>query len=322
VPRDDAIELRPFWSGTLSFGLVSVPVNLFPGQRRRRVALRMLAPDGTPLSRRFICPAHEEELEPDEIVRGYEVGPDEFVVVSDDELEALAPEKSRDIDLRVFVPREQVPPFQIDRSYFLTPDGDSTKAYRLLAETMERAGRAGIATFVMRGHEHLVAIVAENGILQAETLRFADELRSAEEVGLPEPVQPSKGDVARLRKEVRSLMEEELDESELADVDDARLRKAIDAADEVVTSDVEPEDDEDETEVVDLMEVLKRQLQGKDGGGAGRGNGRGAKRAKRPRPLATRTREELYERAKALDIPGRSRMSKEELIDALRARSR
>src|SRR5690606_22010540 len=99
---------------------------------------------------------------------------DHFVVVTDEELEALAPEKSRDIDLRRFVDVGAIAPEMCERAYFLTPAGGSTKAYRLLAAAMERTGRAGIATFVMRGKEYLVAILAENGILRTETLRFAD----------------------------------------------------------------------------------------------------------------------------------------------------
>src|SRR5207248_7073669 len=107
-------------------------------------------------------------------------------VVTDEELERLAPEKSRDIDLRRFVEAEAIPPMYFERSYFLVPAGGSAKAYRLLAATMEETHRAGIATFVMRGKEYLVAILSENGILRAETLRFSDEIRSPEDVGLPE----------------------------------------------------------------------------------------------------------------------------------------
>lgn len=110
-------------------------------------------------------------------MRGYEVEKDRFILVDDEELVALAPEKSQEIDLKRFVELSEIDPVYFERAYFLAPDRDAVKAYRLLARTMEEAGRAGIATFVMRGKEYLVAIIAEQGFLRAETLRFHDELR-------------------------------------------------------------------------------------------------------------------------------------------------
>ena len=149
--RDAAPNPRAFWSGTLTFGLVSVPVDLYPAVRSRRTALRMLGPDDQPLVRRFFCSVDLKPLGQDDIVRGYENDDGSFTIVADEELDALAPRKSRDIDLRRFVKREEIPRQLLERPYVLAPAGDSTKAYHLLAETMERSGKAGIATFVMRG---------------------------------------------------------------------------------------------------------------------------------------------------------------------------
>src|SRR6478672_5987129 len=177
---------RPFWSGTLSFGLVSVPVALYPGNRTNRAPLRMLGPEGEPLSRRYFSQKTGKDLGDEDMARGVEYDKDKYVVVTDEELERLAPEQSRDIDLRRFVPLEEIPPLYFDRSYFLAPSAGSEKAYKLLAETMKKEDLAGIATFVMRGKEYLVAIFPENGILRAETMRFADEIRSPREVDLPE----------------------------------------------------------------------------------------------------------------------------------------
>src|SRR3977135_3111384 len=131
---------RPFWSGTLTFGLVSVPVNLFPANKSSRASLRMLSPDGEPLARRYYSEKTERELDADEMVRGYEIDKGKYVVVTDDELDRLAPEKSRDIDLKTFVPEESIPPMYFERGYFLTPAAGSEKAYKLLAETMEKSG--------------------------------------------------------------------------------------------------------------------------------------------------------------------------------------
>src|ERR1043166_8197225 len=168
VSDDSTRSVRPFWSGTLTFGLVSVPVDLYPGNRTNRAPLRMLGPKGEPLARRYYSEKTERDLDNDEMVRGYETDKDKYVIVTDEELERLAPEKSRDIDLRRFVELKEIPALYFDRSYFLAPAEGSEKAYQLLAETMEKEKLAGIATFVMRGKEYLVAIFPENGILRAE----------------------------------------------------------------------------------------------------------------------------------------------------------
>src|SRR5690606_3909652 len=193
--REDGEELeqaegggaRSLWSGSITFGLLSLAVDLFPAVRTEALPLKIVDESLRPLTRRYVCPEHEDRfLSRDEIVRGYEIEDGEYVLVTDEELESLAPEKSRAIDLRKFVDVAEIDPMYFKRSYFLTPaEDEANRAYRLLAETMERSGRAGIATFVMRGKEYLVALLAENGVLRAETLRFVDEIRRPEDVGLP-----------------------------------------------------------------------------------------------------------------------------------------
>ena len=187
LPNEGDVGARPFWSGTITFGLVSIPVYLYPAHRSVRSSFRLLSPKGVPLSRRYFSAKSGKDLDDDEIVRGFEVATDKYVVVTDEELERLEPEKTRDIDLRRFVDKDEIPPIYFEHAYLLAPAGASVKAYQLLAETMERRGRAGIATFVMRGKEYLVAILAEKGILRAETLRFSDEVRSPQQIGLPRP---------------------------------------------------------------------------------------------------------------------------------------
>src|SRR5437773_5984649 len=118
---DNQRAARPFWSGTLTFGLVSVPVDLYPGNRTNRAPLRMLGPEDEPLTRRYYSEKTGRDLDADDMVRGYEIDKDKFVVITDEELERLAPEQSRDIDLRRFVDLESVPPIYFDRSYFLAP---------------------------------------------------------------------------------------------------------------------------------------------------------------------------------------------------------
>ena len=293
---EQEIRARSFWSGTITFGLVSIPVELFPANRSVGVSLRMVSEDGTPLSRRYFCPKEERELDWDEIVRGYEIEKDRYVVVTDDELDRLAPEKTRDIDLRRFVDAADIDPIYFERAYYLTPGGNSTKAYRLLAATMEQTGRAGIATFVMRGKEYLIAILAENGIMRAETLRFADEVRSAEEVGLPEPEKPKAAVVKKFEKAIAQLVEKDMDEQELTDHSSEQLLKLVakkeKAGEDVVEApDVAAEPAEG---VIDLMEVLRRSLQGQapakraTGGGASEGASSGPKTSAGARKSSSR----------------------------------
>jgi len=262
--------LRPQWSGTLSFGLVSIPVDLYPATRPAHVALRMLAPDGTPVARRFHCPTDDVYVPSENLLRGYEYKPGEYVVITDEELEALEPDKSRDIDLRLFVPADSIDPMYFERSYFLTPSGDSTKAYHLLTAVMERGSRAGIATFIMRDREYLVAIFARAGVLTAEALRFQDELRDPAAVGVPSKTRVPNNLVAKLeqlferhgrdRFEPRALVDEYTDAlRELA------LRKAKKRIDLIEVDVSEQAAEGDEVETVDLMRLLKQSLRSSGG---------------------------------------------------------
>jgi DNA end-binding protein Ku len=255
---------RPFWSGTLTFGLVSVPVELFPANKSNRAPLRMLSPDGEPLARKYFSEKTERQLDADQMVRGYEVDKGKYVVVTDEELDRLAPEKSRDIDLQTFVPEDSIPPVYFERGYFLTPAGGSEKAYKLLAETMAKEGKAGMATFVMRGKEYLVAIFAEHGILRAETMRFSDELRSPADVGLPEKKKAPAAMVRRFEKLISTKSKKQLSPRKLEDEQTERLLKLVKKKRAQRKNIVEVETEKrDEGKVIDLMAVLKQSLAGK-----------------------------------------------------------
>lgn len=255
---------RPFWSGTLTFGLVSVPVNLFPANKSSRAPLRMLSPDGEPLARRYYSEKTERELDADQLVRGYEIDKGKYVVVTDEELDRLAPDKSRDIDLKTFVPEESIPPMHFERGYFLTPASGSEKAYKLLAETMEKGGKAGLATFVMRGKEYLVAIFAEHAILRAETMRFADELRSPADVDLPKKTKVPAATVNKFEKLISSKSKKQLSPRKLEDEQTERLLKLVKKKSAQRKNIVEGETEEREPgKVIDLVAMLKQSLAGK-----------------------------------------------------------
>jgi DNA end-binding protein Ku len=315
---------RTFWSGTITFGLVSVPVELIPANRPRRVSLRMLAPDGTPLRREYWSPGGEEAVETKETIHAYELEDGRFVEVTDEELEELAPRKTREIDLRLFVDRDELDPVFFERAYFLAPSKGATKPYRLLVAAMESADKAGIATFVMREREYLVAIIAENGILRAETMRFADEIRSAEDAGLPKPSKVEKKDVKRFARALDDRFAGELDPDELEDrrsrAIEKLVRSKLAAGKDVVTPAVERASSgagaAGDRAVIDLMEELRRRM--KSGGAPAAEAPSGARGSRVPPDLESRSKQELYELAKDLDIEGRSRMTKGDLIRAIR----
>lgn len=256
---------RPVWSGTLAFGLVTLPVDLYSATRPARAALRMIDADGTPLRRRYVAHDGDELLEDRDIVRGYDVGDDEFVQVEDAELEALDPERSRVIDLESFVPYQDIDPGLIENSYVLVPDPDATTAYSLLVKSMTDADRAGIATFVMRGNAYVVAILAHDGTLRAVTLRYHDELRSPADLGLPELQTADAAAVERYRKAMKGLLEKQFDPDDLVDRASGRLRalaeKKLEKGSDVHAvpkDEVDPEPDDGE--VVDIMALLRQSL--------------------------------------------------------------
>lgn len=282
---------RPIWSGTVTFGLVSVPVNIMPANRSQTVALHMVSPEGHQLARRYVRAKDEKELDRSSIVRGYEISKGKFVVLDEDELERLAPERTRDIDLRIFVDAEEIDPIYFERAYYLTPNG-VPKAYRLLAKVMEDTGKAGIATFVMRAKEYLVAILAENGILRAETLRFADEIRTPEDIGLPRPARVKPADVKKLETMIKRLTKTTFDKRELIDKTDDRLealaKKKSKAGEDVIAAPA-PAETEEQGNVLDLMAALQRSLNASEGGGSSR-RGRSAGKTTRKRAAKRRAK--------------------------------
>jgi len=259
--------VRSMWSGTITFGLVSIPVDLLSAVRPRQTAMKLVDKSGHALGREYHCSKEDKELDRDELVRGYQTDDGKMVVITDEEFESVAPEMSGDIELRGFVPLEQIPPMYFQKPYFLAPSGKTAKAYNLLAITMEKTGRVGIGSFVMRGHEYLVAIVADNGVLRADTLRYADEIRTPEAIGLPKSKKAPAAKVTRFTKAIDGLKQSKLDLSELQDRDAQALRELAESKqknDENVIQQRGLEDAEasegGSAQIIDLMEVLRKSL--------------------------------------------------------------
>jgi DNA end-binding protein Ku len=228
--------------------------------------MKLVDKSGHALGREYHCSKDDKKLSQDELVRGYETDSGKMVVITDEEFASVAPEMSGDIELRNFVPIEQIPPIYFDRPYFLAPAGKSTKAYHLLTATMEKAGRVGIGSFVMRGHEYLVAIVADNGVLRADTLRYADEIRTPETMGLPKHGKPTASQVTQFVKIIDDLTRSELDLTELED-QEARTLEKLAQTKQKEDEDVihrqgleQAEGDEGGAKVIDLMAVLRKSL--------------------------------------------------------------
>jgi len=259
----DAGAPRGLWSGTLSFGLVTIPVQLYAATRSARRSLRMLSAEGVPLSRRYFN-EQGKQLEDEELARGYELEDRQFVLVEDEELERLLPDQSRDINLSRFVPADAIPPLYFERAYILAPGESGSSAYQLLAATMQRLDKAGIATFVMRERQYIVAISAHDGVLWAETLRFPDELRSKDSIGLSTH-EPSPAALREMRSALKSLKKTRVSERVLRDsywqrVEKLVAKKRADDRDVVAAASADDTGDEGAAEVIDLMEVLKKSL--------------------------------------------------------------
>jgi DNA end-binding protein Ku len=168
---------RSIWSGAISFGLVNVPVKLYSAVSKKTVRFHQLHGEtGSRIQQRRVDPTTGEEVSYEDIVKGYEIGKDRYVVVTPDELEALDPEKTRSIDIEDFVDESEIDPIYYDHPYYLAPAQGAEKAYRLLLDAMKQAGKVAIARVVIRNKEQLVAIRPSDNVLTMSTMNFADEV--------------------------------------------------------------------------------------------------------------------------------------------------
>ena len=271
APADEAstgARVRSLWSGTITFGLVSIPVDLMTAVRPRQTAMKLVDTEGHALGRQYHCSKEGKKLDYDDLVRGYETDDGKMVVITDQEFESVAPEMSADIELRSFVPLDQIPALYFQKPYFLAPAGRSAKAYVLLAETMKRSGRAAIGSFVMRDHEYLVAIVQDNGVLRADTLRYADEIRTPESIGLPKRSKVAAAKVTQFAKQIEERTRQEIDVAEFRDEEAKELQSLVESKQKDHDDVIHPKgaEDAEETEggegakVIDLMAVLRKSL--------------------------------------------------------------
>lgn len=210
---------RAIWSGSISFGLLNVPVKLYSAVARRGISLREIREsDGARIRHRRVAEGTDEEVPYEKIQKAFEITSGNYVPISKDELAALAPKKTRAIEVQDFVDLGEIDPIYFDSPYYLGPAEGAEKAYSLLASALERSGKVAIARFVFRNKEHLAALRADEGVLTLTTMRFADEVVPPDEL---EDVLPAeKPKVAK--KEVE--MAEKLIDSLTSDFDPGAYR--------------------------------------------------------------------------------------------------
>ncbi|MGW7053967.1 non-homologous end joining protein Ku [Streptomyces sp. NPDC054887] len=343
---------RPVWSGALTFGLVSLPVQMFTATDSHTVHFHQLQRGTSDRVRnKRVNERTGDEVPLDEIVKGYDAG-DEYVLVEPGELEEIAPGRSQAVEITGFVDLEQVEPIFFDKTYYLGPKGkEYAKIYALLEKALAEAGKAGIATFVMRNRQYLVAVKAEGGLLTLHTLHWADEIRDPhKEIGaLPEDAEVTDREL-RMAEQLIETLSMDWQPEEFHDTFQEQVTALIEAkrAGETVEKAEPPARG---TNVVDLMEALRAsvdQAKGSKKGGREkatasgtpvarikdaadkRRTGRTAKpegqRARKEKaaggpakdePLDSLTKAELYRRATEAGVSGRSAMTREELIKAL-----
>ncbi len=290
---------RAIWSGTISFGLLNVPVKLYSAVARRGISLREIREsDGARIRHRRVAEGTDEEVPYEEIVKAFELSPDRYVPLTKDEMTAMAPEKTRAIEVKDFVDLEEIDPIYFDSPYYLGPAEGAEKAYSLLAQAMEASGKVAIARFVFRNKEHLAALRPGDGVLTLTTMRFADEVVPPSELDdvLPsEKPKVGKKEVEMAEQLIDSLTSE-FDPSAYRDEYREELLALIERKAEGKDVLSAPTPDEPEpTAAPDLMSALEESIAAVKG----KGDGKPSKAAKKKGKAPKRAPAQRSSRAKA-----------------------
>jgi DNA end-binding protein Ku len=271
---------RAIWSGSISFGLLNVPVRMYSAVARRNIALREIREsDSSRIKHRRVAEGTDEEVPYDEIIKAYELTPGQYVPLTKEEMEALAPEKTRAIDVQDFVDLDEIDPMYFDSPYYLGPADGAEKAYSLLAKAMAASGKVAIARFVLRNKEHLAAIRSNGDVLTLTTMRFADEVVPAQELEIvPEKaVKPAKREQEMAEQLIKSLSTD-FDPSAYHDEYREQLLKLIEQkaeGKEIVASEAETPK---ATKAPDLMAALEESIAAAQGkGGASKNKAKASK---------------------------------------------
>ena len=251
---------RSIGTATISFGLVSVPVNIYSSsESKASVSFNMLHKKcGTRLKQQYTCPKDSEIVTREETVKGYEFAKDQYVVLTPEELKALEEKATSTIDVVEFVPLAGVDREYLSKVYYLGPDKGGDRAYRLLAAALKETGKAALGQYAARGQQHLVLLRPRNGVLVMEQLHYADELRPTTEVTVPEG-EVKDAELKLAKQLIDQTSNETFEPAKYRDTVRERvletIQRKIDGQD--ITGDVRPGTD---TKMIDLMEALKASL--------------------------------------------------------------
>lgn len=250
---------RPIWSGAISFGLISIPIRLFPAVRKKSVSFNQLDGEtGARVKMKRVSADTGEEVAYDEIVKGYEITKGSYITVTDEEMSSLDPKKSRTIDIAEFVQLSEIDPLYFDSAYVVAPDELSAKAYAVLEQAMEAAGMVAIATFVMRTKQYQCALRAADGKLLLSTMVYGDEVADFSEIeafDYLEDVEVKPAELAMAEQLIESLTEQ-FDPSKYEDTYRERVMEMIQA--KADGQELAPIEDEGPTaEVIDLAAALE-----------------------------------------------------------------
>jgi len=276
---------RSIASGTISFGLVSIPVRLYVAARSEQLSFNLLhQPCGTRIKQQLHCPHCNRLVERSELVKGYEFTKDHYVTFTDDELKALEAEANRSIDIHEFVPLKAVDPIYFESVHYLGPDKGAEKAYHLLVEALRDTGKAALAQFVHHGKEHLVLIRALDGGLVLHSMYQADEVRPLADVEIGEGPKVRAGEVELARKLIDQLSTTAFEPERYRDEYRERLTQVVQQkveGQEVTAAEPAPA----RAQVIDLMDALKASLARPSAPAARRAGGK-----RRPAAAAARRR--------------------------------
>ena len=253
---------RTLWKGTLSFGLVTIPVGLYTATEDKSPHFNQLRKsDHSRIGYKRVAKADDEEVAYDDIVKGYEYEKDRYVVFEPEELDALKPKSSRVIDIEEFVPLEEIDPIYFDKPYYLAPEETGAKAYGLLAKAMEESKRVAICRITMRDKEHLAVLRMVDGLLVMSTMLWPDEVRefSLSDVGIDEVPEPREQEVQMALTLIENYTGE-FDPDKYTDTYREKVLEAVEAKVEGQEITVAPEEEEP-TGVVDLMAALKASVE-------------------------------------------------------------